>query len=268
MLTPGVRRFRHGDLHWLTTVNVRGFGVTSSTIDSMARISTDNYFERVGALENTVAGLNQLVSYTTADTLFQKEVCRTLGANFAAPILQQIDTSSAYDREYFEISTTSYLVIANVHDGASYIIKSNIYKLFETLGRFFLFQQLDTSGARRWLHFVMNHFHFLVVANSYDGSFYNIKSGIYRFEFATGNFFLFQQLDTHGAAGFVFFVVDSVSYLAVANYYNGISSNIKSDIYRYDNALGRFVLFQQLDTTTFSTSPPLTTSPPGDIGYL
>jgi hypothetical protein len=89
----------------------------------------------------------------------------------------------------------------------------------------------------------------LAVANRYNGVTSNIKSSIYRFSLATGQFVLFQQLDTHGAHDLATFVIDFVSYLTVANYFDDSTHKIKSQIYRYDSALGLFVLFQQIDVS-------------------
>ena len=57
-----------------------------------------------------------------------------------------------------------------------------------------------------------------------------------------------QQIDTSGAAAWGYIAAKNASYLAVANYHDDISHEIKSSIYRFDVSSKQFSLFQQLDT--------------------
>ena len=111
-----------------------------------------------------------------------------------------------------------------------------------------LFQQIETSGAEDWEFFVINDVNFLAVANHYNDTTYNINSNIYRYDINTAQFVLFQQIETSGAHDWEFFVINDVNYLAVANYYDGSTWNINSNIYRYDLNTMQFVIFQQIET--------------------
>ena len=104
----------------------------------------------------------------------------------------------------------------------------------------------------------MNNTHYLAVANSFNGVLYNIKSVIYRFNPLTSLFEPHQHVDTSGAQDWDFFTINNTAYLAVANFENGSTYNIKSNIYRFVAATNastsnttstpQLVLHQQLDT--------------------
>jgi hypothetical protein len=55
-----------------------------------------------------------------------------------------------------------------------------------------------------------------------------------------------QIISTQGANDWKSFQIDSITYLALANYQNNISVEINSEIYKWDN--GQFYLFQELPT--------------------
>jgi hypothetical protein len=70
---------------------------------------------------------------------------------------------------------------------------------------------------------------------------------VFRFDNVLGQFLLFQQLATNGAVVWEHFLIGDTNFLAVANYNNDITYNIKSNIYRFDTGIGQFVMHQQLD---------------------
>jgi predicted GIY-YIG superfamily endonuclease len=55
-----------------------------------------------------------------------------------------------------------------------------------------------------------------------------------------------QDVDTSGAHDWEVFTLDGATYLAVANSYNGGTTNIKSRIYRHSAESGRFELAQEI----------------------
>ena len=137
---------------------------------------------------------------------------------------------------FFTIGNTSYLAVANQKSN-SFNIPSNIYRFDETqpLGsQFVLVQQVSTNGAVDWEFFTIGNTSYLAVANYYNGKSWIISSDIYRFDQTQplgSQLVLVQQISTIGAADWEFFTINNTSYLAVANYYNGNSYNIPSDIY-------------------------------------
>ena len=115
-------------------------------------------------------------------------------------------------------------------------------------------QQISTNGAVDWEFFTIGNTSYLAVANYYNDNSNNIPSNIYRFDqtqLPGSQFVLVQQLSTVGAVDWEFFTIYNTSYLAVANYYNGNSYNIPSNIYRFDETQlpgSQFVLVQQIST--------------------
>ena len=92
------------------------------------------------------------------------------------------------------------------------------------------------------------------MANHYNGNSYNIPSNIYQFDPTQpsgSQFVLVQQISTNGAVDWEFFTIGNTSYLAVANNLDGISQNIASNIYRFDETQpvgSQFVLVRQIST--------------------
>ncbi|XP_016118123.1 thrombospondin-type laminin G domain and EAR repeat-containing protein-like [Sinocyclocheilus grahami] len=94
-------------------------------------------------------------------------------------------TFGATDWEMFQIGNRVFLAVANGHmlceRGPSlYTINSTIYELDMTTKMFLKFQDIVTYSAVDWEFFSVGDEHFLVVANSYDGSSYSLNSVIYR----------------------------------------------------------------------------------------
>jgi len=199
----------------------------------------------------TTQTTNEIDNINTKLTVLQPQIdesCASSTPSLSLPLFQQIDTSGAFDWEYFTINNHNYLAVANYRNEVSFNIKSSIYRFNTTTQQFVLFQQMDTEGALEWEFFTINNTSYLAVVNHYNGTSYNIKSNIYRFDTTAQQFVPFQQIDTNGARDWEFFILNNTNYLAVANYYNDESSNINSNIYRFDSTMQLFVLFQQIDT--------------------
>uniref|UniRef100_A0A672T0Z0 Thrombospondin-type laminin G domain and EAR repeat-containing protein-like n=1 Tax=Sinocyclocheilus grahami TaxID=75366 RepID=A0A672T0Z0_SINGR len=103
----------------------------------------------------------------------------------AFQLYQTIRTFGATDWEMFQIGNRVFLALANGHmlceRGPSlYTINSTIYELDMTTKMFLKFQDIVTYSAVDWEFFSVGDEHFLVVANSYDGSSYSLNSVIYR----------------------------------------------------------------------------------------
>jgi 6-phosphogluconolactonase (cycloisomerase 2 family) len=147
-------------------------------------------------------------------------------------VVQEVDTSGATSWEAFALDGATYLAVANMNDGSTINLKSRIYRHSAMSDRFELVQEVDTSGARDWEAFTLDGATYLALANQYDGSTFNVKSRIYRYSAMSDQFELVQEVDTSGAHDWEAFTLDGATYLAVANYHDGITSKVKSRIYR------------------------------------
>lgn len=116
--------------------------------------------------------------------------------------------------------------------------------------RFELAQEVETIGAIDWEAFTLNGTTYLVLANYYDGSRYNLRSRIYGHSAMSGQFELVQEISTSGASDWEAFTLDGATYLAVANQYDGSTYNLKSRIYRHSAKSGKFELVQEIDTSS------------------
>ena len=68
-----------------------------------------------------------------------------------------------------------------------------IYKWEEASRQFLEKQRIMTVGAYDWTHFAVDGFHFLVVANAFNGLSTLIDSALYFFQ--EGNFVQFQTME-------------------------------------------------------------------------
>ena len=222
-------------------------------------------------------------------------------------VYQAIETNGAVDIKPITVGADTYLAVANYRDDSSYTINSNIYKWMPyspsngcphigndgggfgdgtTCGT--VLQAIPTKGAYRMEAFTLDGGSYLAVSNSYAPAItlgYNQPSYIYKYIASGANCPAgggfgnaeygscgtpMQTIDTSGAYGFKFFTVGNVSYLAVANAYNGTSFNINSKIYQwmpvskcFGNGTTCGAAFQALATAgatqlqTFTTGPDL-----------
>ena len=206
---------------------------------------------------------------------------------------QSIETSGAVDIKPITVGADTYLAVANYRDDSSYTINSNIYKWLSAQSCFgsgttcgTVLQAIPTKGAYRMESFTLDGGSYLAVSNSYAPATtvgYNQPSYIYKYIASGANCPAgggfgnaeygscgtpMQAIDTSGAYGFKFFTVGNVSYLAVANAYNGTSFNINSKIYQWMSVSKCFgngttcgAAFQALATNgatqlqTFTTGP-------------
>ncbi|MBN2443903.1 MAG: hypothetical protein JXJ04_21250 [Spirochaetales bacterium] len=162
-------------------------------------------------------------------------------------LYQKIGTNGAMDFEYFSIEGNHYLAVANFSSGSTYNVSSVIYKWDIETATFILFQTILTSGATDWEYFNVNGNHYLVVANSYNGSIYNIPSEIIKWNGInfTENY---QLIETHAAYDWEFFTIGENYFLIVANHYNGTTYNIDSELYQWDDGNKNFVFIQGIPT--------------------
>ncbi|XP_026194798.1 thrombospondin-type laminin G domain and EAR repeat-containing protein-like isoform X2 [Anabas testudineus] len=165
---------------------------------------------------------------------------------------QTLQTHCARDWEAFKINQQTYLAVANHRLGDSnHTIDSVIYKWNRLTKSFEVHQRLPTSGAYDWEFFTVGPYHFLVVANAFDGVTTSVDSVIY--VWVNGNFLVFQKIKTFCATDWEMFKIGSRVFLVVANGHrlqgNGPSRYaINSTIYELDMIGQLFVRFQDIVT--------------------
>jgi hypothetical protein len=173
-----------------------------------------------------------------------------LGSPIPLGSYQEIQTQGAQDFESFEavsnLGRSNYLAVANHYDGTTYQISSEIYQWDSISSQFSLTQTLATSGAQDFETFTIGEDSYFAVANHRNDSSFVIDSQIYKWNSNTSQFTPFQAIPTQGASDFESFQIGGESYLAVANYEDGTSSDIDSKIYKWD--AGQFVEVQTIPT--------------------
>ncbi|KAM8857464.1 thrombospondin-type laminin G domain and EAR repeat-containing protein-like [Synchiropus picturatus] len=164
---------------------------------------------------------------------------------------QKLETSVALDWEFFMIQNQSFLVVANHRQGLDHNIHSVIYRWNPNTELFEVNQTLSTSGAYDWEFFTVAGFHFLVVANTFDGLKTTINSRV--FVWRDGSFQPFQDIPTSGAVDWESFWVDGRFFLVVANSQQvsgrgpGLYS-INSTVYELHPLTRTFIRFQEIPT--------------------
>lgn len=167
--------------------------------------------------------------------------------------LQTLQTHCARDWEAFSINQHTYLAVANHRAGSNHTIDSLIYKWNRLAKAFEVHQRLPTSGAYDWEFFTVGPYHFLVVANAFDGVTTSVDSVIY--VWVNEGFQVFQTIKTYCATDWEMFQIGGRVFLVVANGHRLVGSRhgryaINSTIYELDMHARMFVRFQ--DITTYS----------------
>ncbi|XP_067099766.1 thrombospondin-type laminin G domain and EAR repeat-containing protein-like [Osmerus mordax] len=165
---------------------------------------------------------------------------------------QSLQTHCARDWEAFHIHKHTYLTVANHRQGDNnHTIDSVVYRWNPGTKSFQVHQMLRTSGAYDWEFFTVGPYHFLVVANAFDGVTTHVDSVIY--VWLNGNFRVFQTIKTFCATDWEMFQIGSRVFLVVANGHrlhgNGPSRYaINSTIYELDVNAQLFIRFQDIVT--------------------
>ncbi len=128
----------------------------------------------------------------------------------------------------------AYLVVANNQERAASAVEKKSRqvdsKIYRWNGKSFVeFQNIRTSGAHDWEHFVIEGRTYLMVANNTDGSTRTTGSDIYKWN--KGKFIKIYTLSTQGVRDIESFKIKGRTYIAVANDDKEYSENILSKIY-------------------------------------
>ncbi|XP_034090120.1 thrombospondin-type laminin G domain and EAR repeat-containing protein-like [Gymnodraco acuticeps] len=164
---------------------------------------------------------------------------------------QTLETHSALDWESFSIHNSSFLVVANHRRDSNHNIQSVIYRWNPHSQLFEVNQTLSTSGAYDWEFFSVEPYHFLAVANTFDGKTTAISSTVYIW--LSGRFQIFQSIPTLGATDWEAFQIHGRFFLAVANSQRvrerGPSLySINSTLYELNTLTHSFIRFQDILT--------------------
>ncbi|KAI2663291.1 Thrombospondin-type laminin G domain and EAR repeat-containing protein [Labeo rohita] len=165
---------------------------------------------------------------------------------------QTLETHSARDWEAFHINNEAFLAVANHRtENGNHNIDSVVYKWNPGTKTFEVNQTISTSGAYDWEFFTVGPYHFLAVANAFDGTSTQTDSSIYIW--LGGAFQLFQTIRTFGATDWEMFQIGNRVFLAVANGHmlceRGPSLyTINSTIYELDMTTKMFLKFQDIVT--------------------
>ncbi|XP_056144945.1 thrombospondin-type laminin G domain and EAR repeat-containing protein-like [Lampris incognitus] len=166
---------------------------------------------------------------------------------------QTIQTHSALDWEAFSIHNDSFLVVANHRraEDSNHNIHSVIYRWNAATKLFEVNQTLLTSGAYDWEFFSVGPYHFLVVANTFDGVTTTISSTVYIW--MDGCFHTFQHIPTVGATDWEMFQIEERYFLVVANSQRVVERSpslysLNSTIYELNTLTQTFIRFQDLLT--------------------
>ena len=152
---------------------------------------------------------------------------------------QDLPTRQATAVEQFSINGTLFLAFANYHDTEDYNTDSFIYKLNDSIGKFFLYQTIDTTRAHDIKYFKISDKHYLAVANRKNGTTHQLNSVVYQWngqEFVT-----LQSIPTNSATSFHFFEILQEMFLAVTNY-----KGMNSVIYKWKDT--QFKKLQEIGT--------------------
>eukprot|EP00808_Paulinella_micropora_P008377 g45207.t1 len=158
----------------------------------------------------------------------------------ASPLVQvqNIPTKGAYDWEAFQIGGVTYLIVANHYDGSTYLVNSVLYRFDQRqpASPLVQVQTIPTKGAQCWEAFQIGNVTYLIVANHYDGSTWLLNSVLYRFNEGepASPLIQVQTIPTKGAQDWEAFQLGNVTYLIVANYYDGSTYLVNSVLYRFD----------------------------------
>ena len=153
---------------------------------------------------------------------------------------QDLPTKGAIVVEQFSINGSLFLAFANFYgDTEGRNTDSFIYKLNDSTGKFFLYQTIDTTGARDIEYFMISDKHYLAVANRLNGTTHQLNSVIYQWN--GHEFVSLQNIATNSATSFNFFKILQELFLAVTNY-----GGMNSVIYKWKD--NQFEKFQEIGT--------------------
>ncbi|XP_039673281.1 thrombospondin-type laminin G domain and EAR repeat-containing protein-like [Perca fluviatilis] len=151
---------------------------------------------------------------------------------------QTLETHAARDWEAFHMHNHSFLVVANHRRAKDHNILSVIYRWNPNTKLFEVNQTVATSGAYDWEFFSVGPYHFLAVANTFDGQTTTISSTVY--VWLDGRFQLFQSIPV------VPYTQQRPHHLKVSR--RASLHSINSTVYELNTLTQTFIRFQDILT--------------------
>jgi len=173
---------------------------------------------------------------------------------------QHLDTTGAFDVEYFQIGDEHFLAIANSYNGVTTRVDSIIYHWRQL--NFIPLQYIETIGAVDWEYFTISGYHYLAVANMWSYSApnqntYEVNSVIYQYDPELRHFVILQELPTYGARDVEFFTVGQDAFIIIASSTEE-NRQLENIIYRWQG-LEHFVPVHNISTQPSSDWEDFTT---------
>ena len=207
---------------------------TSGQFELMQEIATNGALDWQAFTMNGVVHLAVANYYDGSNYNLMSRIYRYSTVSGQFELMQDVPTNGGHDWEAFTMDGANYLALANQWDNGTNLVDSRIYRYSMASGQFEVVQEIALSTAANWKAFVSDGITYLAVANYRDGT-YGVNSHIYRHSMKSGRFEVVQDIETFGALDWEAFLLgNGVTYLAVANSYNGGNYNIESRIYTFD----------------------------------
>lgn len=217
-----------------------------------------------GMASMTIDGAHYFATSYLTDSANQHGAVLVMKLNETAGELTYHQSLLAYrpsGLKAFEMSGHRWLAVSTTmtgHHGSSNDW-SYLYRWEAHLAQFILYQRLPTRYCWSWSYFVMGDVGYLAAANRYKSprSYLTpVDSTIFRWDIEQKRFERFQDIPTLGAKAWKHFEIQQVHYLVVANSeWNDrsktpriLTSNIDSDMFRFNPEIGQFEEFSSVRT--------------------
>lgn len=174
---------------------------------------------------------------------------------FSLPRLQEVQTipaTGATRFASFKINNDTYLAVTNSYDEPPprTDLSTELYKW--NGNQFTPFQSIPANSPDAVEAFTIGNDHFLAIAEYYHGQYSTFDFNSHILKWDGTHFAPFQEILTHGAAGWKHFVMDGQDYLIVSNHATGsggyiVSVQVDSVLYKWNGA--QFEAVQNIPTT-------------------
>ncbi|XP_069107591.1 thrombospondin-type laminin G domain and EAR repeat-containing protein-like [Argopecten irradians] len=159
---------------------------------------------------------------------------------------QRLKTDMAQAWEFFTIDDSFFLAVANYGHDDGILTNSTIFKWQRRKRKFKEYQQIPTYTARDFEYFMADGTHYLAVANHAEGNSQHTESVIYVWNSTTQAFQERQRLDTVGAYDWTHFKVGGYTFLALAQAFDGLTTQLDSRVYILQDE--QFFIYQTMET--------------------
>lgn len=161
---------------------------------------------------------------------------------------QRLETKGAQDCKHFIADGHHHLAVANLgSESSNKAVHSEVYRWDSNTGLFKQFVSLPPGKTRECEFFCISPTDcFLAVAKYSNGTTILTESVIYQYH--QGTFHQHQEIPTQGGYDVKYFEVNGKHFLAVANAFNGKTTHVNSNIYKWDERSKRFLHHQAVPT--------------------